>query len=88
MENSDQSSTTGTQTPQVTYWSYCEPSEDGRTDVLRTLTEKQILDSYFAYWWSMMTKVGRDDLISERNCIDDWAVIHWAVKTDKDGRQL
>jgi hypothetical protein len=56
--------------------------------VLITLTEKQILDSYFPYWWSMMTKVGRDDLISERNCIDDWAVIHWAVKTDKDGRQL
>jgi hypothetical protein len=88
MENSNQGQTQEPQTSEVTYWSYCEPSEDGRTDVLTTLTEKQILDYYFPYWCTQMVKAGRGDFVNEHDCILDWAVVHWAVKTDKDGRQL
>lgn len=88
MENNNQGQTQEPQTEEVTYWAYAEPIHGGGHDVVRILTEKQILDSYFPYWCEQMVKAGRGDFVNERDCIDDWAVVHWAVKTDKDGRQL
>lgn len=86
----DTSEAINPQEPPVTYWSYVEADEKtgGRTDILVTLTERQILDYYFPHWCKMMVESGRGDFVNEQDCINDWAVIHWAVKTDKHGQQL
>ena len=43
-------------------------------------TEKEILDMYWDYWYAQMVrKYGQGHyLITEQNCIDDWAVTHYA----------
>ena len=33
---------------------------------------------YYPYWKEAMEKVGKSDLISLANCIDDWVVCNWA----------
>ena len=51
-----------------------------------TKTEQQILDVYFPYWKSRMIKAGKEDLISEERCIEDWCSVNWAWEiTDQDG---
>lgn len=48
---------------------YSEPLE---------ITEEQILDTYYPFWSGELRKLGREDLISEKNCIEDWVVVNWA----------
>lgn len=41
-------------------------------------TEKEILDEYYETWKKLMKKVGRQEMISKDNCINDWVTTHWA----------
>ena len=44
------------------------------------ISRDEIISSYFEYWKQKMIKAGKEDLISEDNCISDFIVIHWAYK--------
>jgi len=45
-----------------------------------TLSEKDILDYYWDWWSGKMKEVGKQELISEERCIEDWCVVHWAER--------
>lgn len=47
-------------------------------DGTHALTRDEILEQYWEYWTSQMKRIGKEDLISEDNCITDFMVIHWA----------
>jgi hypothetical protein len=53
-------------------WKYIDPSGEYEK------TELEILAEYFECWSAKMRKNGREDLISEKRCIDDWVVTNWA----------
>lgn len=44
------------------------------------ITDDQIIREYFPYWKNqMIKKFGFDhELITIKNCIDDWIVVNWA----------
>lgn len=71
------------------YWTIAFPGEFGQ-GVVETWSEEQIIRSYYPYWSEKMIEAAPDptmlDLSSHR-CIDDWVVIHWAVRTDEFGRK-
>ena len=71
------------------YWTYCFHDGGKEFDGVETLSEKDILDSYFPHWLSMMAKAGKDlPPNAEQVCIDDWVVVHWAVESDANGVML
>jgi hypothetical protein len=41
-------------------------------------TRDEILKDYFEYWSAKMRLVGKDELISEQNCIEDWIIVNYA----------
>jgi len=49
-----------------------------------TLSEQEILDSYWDYWSSKVAEVNPHHLISKQitkeNCINDWCIVHWAER--------
>ena len=53
-----------------------------------TASEEAILAHYFSYWAGAMAKAGKEDLITQENCIEDWCVVNWAWETDKYGDKL
>ena len=65
-------------------WEYNEPilSDEGEVigDKHVTASEKEILEQYKPFWESEMKRVGKEDLISDENCIDDWIILNWASK--------
>jgi hypothetical protein len=63
------------------YYTYIECDELGDHEI--TLSEEEIINSYFELWSNKMKKIGKADQISHENCIDDWVVMHWAW--DKEG---
>ena len=56
----------------VKRWKYIRPYGEYEK------TELEILAEYFECWSAEMRKSGREDLISEKRCIDDWVVTNWA----------
>jgi hypothetical protein len=64
-----------------TRWRYVEPGLNDEP-VYVEMSEAQILANYFQWWKSKMEKAGKANLISERNCIDDWVVVNWAEKVE------
>lgn len=58
------------------------PDEDGN-DVTETLTEEEILNEYWDYWYyRMCQKFGEEHVkknYTKQDCIDDWVVVHWAI---------
>ncbi len=68
------------------YWSHCEFDEHG--DYFVTMSEDQIIEEYWCWWMGKMREVGREHLISRENCIEDWKVVHWSFRTDKDGNPI
>ena len=46
------------------------------------LTEAEILEQYYPSWVDKMRKVGRGHLISNKKCIKDWVVEHWAEEVE------
>jgi len=55
------------------------PNEHGER-IEETLSEQDILDYYWDYWYEQMVRVDKRHLISIKNCIDDWVIVHWAAE--------
>lgn len=47
-------------------------------DGLHTLTEQEILNLYFPHWSEQMKLRGKEELISEEHCLEDWIIVNWA----------
>lgn len=47
------------------------------------LTEQEILAYYWDYWVDQMLKAGKEDLISEQNCIEDYVVVNWGERVSE-----
>ena len=62
--------------------SYVEPADDGVTAVKIVKTEKEILDIYWEFWSAKMKALGKEDLISEKACVEDWIAVFWAVQEE------
>jgi hypothetical protein len=63
----------------VRTWKYVEPTAaDDPTPIEVFVTEEEILRDFFPFWSAQMIRVGKQELISPENCIDDWVVVHWA----------
>lgn len=66
------------------YWTIVYPMEHSTLgyDIAKweTLSDKEILDEYWEYWSTQMKRVGKDYMISEERCIEDWCVVHWAER--------
>lgn len=63
-------------------WGFMEPIGENGEDELIVHTEQEILDMYWNYWYNKMVKKYGEGhyLITEQNCIDDWAIIHYATE--------
>ena len=66
------------------YWTYAEEGWYGQY-VQETWSESQILAAHFSSWKEEMKRLGRDQHISENECINDWVVVNWAWETDERG---
>ena len=61
------------------YWTYVIPkSETDMSPEYITKSESEILKEYYPFWSKRMKEIGKEDLIDEQNCLDDWIGIHWA----------
>lgn len=61
-------------------WFYVEPtSETDMTPHTVTLTENEILASYYPWWARRMMDAGHVRGIFPLACIEDWVVVHWAT---------
>lgn len=70
------------------YWTYVEPGDDGVSPVYTTLSEQEILDQYWDYWYGKMCeKFGKEEVDTnwcKQDCIEDWVIIHWAWQSDDE----
>lgn len=71
---------------EVKYYSFNE--FDGEKGWVCTMSEQEIKDYYWSYWTSQMTKVGREDRISEENMLRDFVDVHWAWESDENGNPI
>lgn len=69
------------------YYTIVYPGEFNQ-HIQETFSEEQIIKSYFDYWSGKMKEIGKEHMINREKCIEDWAVIHWAVETDQFGTKL
>jgi len=69
------------------YYSFAYPLEDGQ-DAVETLSEDEIRNEYYPYWYDMMCKKYDKDYVdthfSFEECLGDWIVVHWAWEVTKD----
>ena len=63
-------------------WIYVEPNDDGGCDTV-VVNRAWLIMFYWDYWSKAMKRAGKEELISEENCIEDWAVVNWATRTRK-----
>lgn len=49
-------------------------------------TGEQVLKEFYPFWSERMKSLNKEHLISEQNCIDDWATINWAWKVDETNK--
>jgi hypothetical protein len=47
-------------------------------DGTHTISEEQIVRTYYPWWRDRMIARGFFDEISPEHCIEDWAIVHWA----------
>jgi hypothetical protein len=64
------------------YFAWVEPG-DNDEPIEHELSESDVLEQYYPYWCEQMRKVGRAHLISPEACLEDFAVVHWAVETQR-----
>jgi hypothetical protein len=73
------------------YYSYNEydpdsPLADENGGYVVTLSEQEIIDYYWNYWYGRMCeKFGKehvDNTYSKEDCIDDFVVVHWAWESN------
>ncbi|MBG23699.1 MAG: hypothetical protein CMF22_10275 [Idiomarinaceae bacterium] len=65
------------------YYKFIYPDEQGLL-VEEVLSEQDILDFYWEYWYEKMVRKGLRDKISIHHCIDDFVVVNWAWEVDVD----
>lgn len=53
-----------------------------------TASEEAILNHYFSYWAGAMANVGKEELITQENCIEDFVTVNWAWETDSYGDKV
>ncbi len=46
---------------------------------IKILSEKEILRWYFPFWKNKMVVVGKEEMVNEDKCLEDFAIVHWAV---------
>lgn len=59
-------------------WEYCEPAEDGKTNIIR-ISEETIIKRYFNCWREKYNKIFQS-LYTKEQCIEDFITINWAKK--------
>ena len=73
------------------YYRYHCPSPLG-LDIVRTLSEEQILCEYGPYWYDQMCeKYGKEyvkENFTSKDCIDDFIVVNWAYEVKGSGNFL
>lgn len=67
------------------YYSFNE--FDGEKGWVSTLSEKEVIDSYYDYWYNAMCKKYGKEVVDrdycKQDCIDDWAIVHWAWESNE-----
>ncbi len=48
------------------------------------LSEIDILDAYWDYWYEAMVRADKRHLVSIDRCIEDWVVVNWAWEVTDD----
>jgi len=55
---------------------------DGPTPIVTTLSEVEIHDQYWEYWYGAMCKKFGKEMVDvsycAEDCLIDWCVVHWA----------
>lgn len=55
--------------------------EDYDIDRWETLSEKEILDDYWTYWYVRMIENNQPiEKLTSEWCIHDWCIVHWAQR--------
>ena len=69
------------------HFSYIEQDEEGKPVVV-TLSEDEIKEYYYPYWHTEMCKKYGEQHVSDNycfsDCLDDWAVTHWAIEVTEE----
>ena len=66
-------------------YSFIEPHYlDDQIVVEIVLTKEQVLKFYWQSWKERMENLGRQQYISEENCIDDFIVVNWATVCEEE----
>lgn len=60
-------------------YAFIEPDEKGEP-ITVVVSEAEILETYYPWWQGELRRLGRDDLISPEQCLEDWMAIHWAAE--------
>ena len=63
-----------------TFICYEDDPEDPAGGITLEYTEDDIIAEYWEFWVSQLKRVGREDLISRENCIEDWIAVNWALE--------
>ena len=71
------------------YYRYIEPHDptnDNFAPEIVTLSEQEILDYYWDYWYTgMCENFGKDTVDQEYtkdHCLKDWKAVHWAWQVE------
>ena len=60
------------------FWTIVYPVDEHLNYKIDAYSEEDIITEYWTYWWGRMIEIGKVDLITKENCIDDWVVVNWA----------
>jgi hypothetical protein len=59
-------------------FTYVEPtSATDPTPRVVTLTENEILATYYPWWNQQMSRAGHTVGLTPLACVEDWCVVHW-----------
>ena len=63
------------------YWTFVEMDTNTLGEMYTkwvTMSDQEILDYYWNYWYDKMNEHGPNDMATVENCIDDFCIVHWA----------
>lgn len=70
----------------MTHWLIAEPAGGGAEPVWKIYSEDAIIAEYYDTWqrhgeaYNKAHGLDKYTNITARRCIDDWVIIHWAVR--------
>ena len=66
------------------YWTIVYPDQNSLGEEYthwETLSDQDILDQYWIYWYVRMIEKNQDvDKLTSEQCIQDWCIVHWAER--------